>query len=292
MTAGRCHAAAVTGDRTRPRVHGNPGAGEAPRPPRRRVENENRPRPSCRLIRAGSGAAGRVPGGHSGPIRVTGSSRQPREPSPRRAPRDATADGRQRPGGHVVRLGPHPCARPGRPPASAGCGVISLLLLILVAVSCDRAWGVVVLWGRAAQVVGRGSSGTATRPLASDDLALDEQLASPHTPRASTLDGAGQAGFPDGAPDTESLGPLHVARRLGEEELRAFAVARTVVDAHAGDQRVEDGGTHLISSWCVFLVVTKQKGRGSRVTGSAAWRLPSGSGAPTSVDSRLGCPGR
>src|SRR5690349_2258560 len=69
-------------------------------------------------------------------------------------------------------------------------------------------------------------AGTTTRTLAGDDDALDEELSTPHAPRLATLEGPVQAERADRAVDAQGLGVLHVARRLGEPQLRVVHPAR------------------------------------------------------------------
>jgi len=62
--------------------------------------------------------------------------------------------------------------------------------------------------------IGSGSYVVLTWPaasaLAGHDLAADEQLSSPHTPRLPALDRTGQARRPDGAVAAQRLGKLNV----------------------------------------------------------------------------------
>src|SRR6478735_6498920 len=69
-------------------------------------------------------------------------------------------------------------------------------------------------------------AGATSRPLAGDDGALDEELASPNAPRLLTLEGAGEALEPRGAEAAEGLGELHVLGSLGEPELRVVVATR------------------------------------------------------------------
>src|SRR6266700_469966 len=86
-----------------------------------------------------------------------------------------------------------------------------------------------------------GLAGTAPRPLAGDDDALDEELAAPDAPGLLALESALEAGLTDGAVGAHRLGELDVGRGLGEEELGLDAAAGQVV--HDG-VRLEDGQLH------------------------------------------------
>jgi hypothetical protein len=99
---------------------------------------------------------------------------------------------------------------------------------------------------------------TTAGPLARDDDSCDEELSAPHSPRLAPLECTRQALRADGTTAAQRLGELHVARRLGEEELRVLTTARQLLfdDACTEGRRVEDGGTHLVlllSRWGVQL---------------------------------------
>src|SRR3954468_24533010 len=91
-------------------------------------------------------------------------------------------------------------------------------------------------------------AGTATRTLAGHDDALDEELSAPHTPRLATLEGAVEAECADRAVDTESLRELHVARRLGEPQLRVVHPARKARLVHPAGRVVEVAQTRLVGA--------------------------------------------
>ena len=95
-------------------------------------------------------------------------------------------------------------------------------------------------------------------PLAGHDHALDEQLATPDTPRLATLLGAGEAGLTDRAGPAERLGVLDVGRGLGEEDLRVVGPAG---DGYAEvlDLVVERG--ERAARW----VLRRRCGRGDRL---------------------------
>src|SRR3954451_22814407 len=77
---------------------------------------------------------------------------------------------------------------------------------------------------------GSGSHGMlarpATRPLASDHGALNEQLPAPDAPWLLALEGAGEALDARGAEPAERLRELDVLGPLGEPELRVVVAAR------------------------------------------------------------------
>src|SRR5262244_3650677 len=56
--------------------------------------------------------------------------------------------------------------------------------------------------------------------LARHDLAAQEQLAAPDSPRLTALQGAGEARDPDSAPTAHGLGGLNVGWGLREEQVR------------------------------------------------------------------------
>src|ERR1700746_544453 len=56
--------------------------------------------------------------------------------------------------------------------------------------------------------------------LARHDLAAQEQLAAPDSPRLPALYGAGEARDPDGAPSAQGLGGLNVGWGFCEEQVR------------------------------------------------------------------------
>src|SRR5690348_7197604 len=56
--------------------------------------------------------------------------------------------------------------------------------------------------------------------LARHDLAAQEQLAAPDSPRLTALDGAGEARDPHGAPTAQGLGGLNVGWGFCEEQVR------------------------------------------------------------------------
>src|SRR5215469_12651261 len=58
--------------------------------------------------------------------------------------------------------------------------------------------------------------------LARHDLAAQEQLAAPDSPRLPALHGAGEARDPDGAPSAQGLGGLNVGWGFCEEQVRLF----------------------------------------------------------------------
>src|SRR5699024_9564804 len=68
-------------------------------------------------------------------------------------------------------------------------------------------------------------AGAAAGPLAGTDHSLLEELAAPDTPRLTALEGAFEAGGPEGAVQAERLGVLDAGRGLGEPDLRLLALA-------------------------------------------------------------------
>src|SRR3954471_18108516 len=73
---------------------------------------------------------------------------------------------------------------------------------------------------------------TAPTALVGEDLAVREELATPHAPRLTPLDGRGEALVLDRALDAERLGPQDVVELLREEQVheRAGAVGAARVD--------------------------------------------------------------
>ena len=69
-------------------------------------------------------------------------------------------------------------------------------------------------------------AGAATRTLARDHHALEEELASPDAPGLTAFECAVEAQRPDRAVLAQRLGELHVAGRLGEPQLRVVDPAR------------------------------------------------------------------
>jgi hypothetical protein len=69
---------------------------------------------------------------------------------------------------------------------------------------------------------------TATRPLARDDRAALEDLATPDTPRLGPLDRAREALDTQRAVAAERLSHLEVGRRVGEPQVRVVLAARKI----------------------------------------------------------------
>src|SRR5215475_8493685 len=84
-----------------------------------------------------------------------------------------------------------------------------------------------------------GLARAATRPLARDDHAVVEDLATPDTPRLAAVESTSKALDPDRAVDAERLGEFELGRRLGEPQVRIESAARDV-DVHL-DLVVESG---------------------------------------------------
>src|SRR3954465_14646687 len=86
-------------------------------------------------------------------------------------------------------------------------------------------------------------AGTPTGPLARNHHTLDEQLATPHSPRLGTLERSGQALGLQRAGRAKRLRVLDVRRRFGEEEfwrvgptgqvLRRDNLGEDIEEAHA-----------------------------------------------------------
>src|SRR3954447_24935580 len=112
----------------------------------------------------------------------------------------------------------------------------------------DRAADVVSVGARTTSGGDGVLAGTTAGPLAGNDDSCDEELSAPHSPRLAPLERTRQALRADGTTAAQRLGELHVARRLGEEELRVLTTARQLLfdDACTEGRRVEDGGTHLV----------------------------------------------
>src|SRR5262249_24393383 len=81
-----------------------------------------------------------------------------------------------------------------------------------------------------------GLARTSARTLPRDNLASFENLAAPDTPRFAPLDGAAQAGDPDGAVCAVPLSLLEVAGGLGEPQIRILHPAGQIVRTQAGDR--------------------------------------------------------
>ena len=75
------------------------------------------------------------------------------------------------------------------------------------------------------------------RPLARHDRAAQEELAAPDSPELPPLQRSGEAGGPRRALPAESLGRLHVIRRLGEEQLRVICAGQVRTEARHEQQR-------------------------------------------------------
>src|SRR3954447_15019986 len=86
-------------------------------------------------------------------------------------------------------------------------------------------------------------AGTSAGTLAGDDDSCDEELSAPHAPRLAPLERTRQTLHADGTSAAQGLGELHVARRLGEEELRVLTTARQLLCVYACTvgRRVEHG---------------------------------------------------
>jgi len=174
---------------------------------------------------------------------------------------------------------------------------ISVLRIVFVFMDVFRE-GVELTWRSGSDLV---LAGSATWALAGDHHSLKEQLTAPDAPGLTPLECAGEAECLDRALLAQSLGVLHVAGRLGEEQLRVVHSARQqlivdplrcVVEAPESRPRVagelglidavENADVHVsppydLDRWVWQVgqtICEKQKGRGSRF-GSAAWRLPS-----------------
>src|SRR3954467_11666561 len=93
-------------------------------------------------------------------------------------------------------------------------------------------------------------AGTATRPLAGDDGALDEELSTPDAPRLTALEGTVEAERAHRAVDAQGLGVLHIAWRLGEPELRVVNPARQARLVHLAGLIVEVAQTRLVGGAC------------------------------------------
>src|SRR3954447_1863953 len=159
----------------------------------------------------------------------------------------------------------------------------------------DRAADVVSVGARTTSGGDGVLAGTTAGPLAGNDDSCDEELSAPHSPRLAPLERTRQALRADGTTAAQRLGELHVARRLGEEQLRVLTTARQLlyVDARTESRCVEDGGTHLVlllSRWGVQL----RKSERPRIPGFGFRGLEAAGeeGVPTSAGSRHRCPGR
>src|SRR5580704_12445320 len=71
-----------------------------------------------------------------------------------------------------------------------------------------------------------GLDRTAASTLMRHDRAADQQLAAPDTPGLAALERAGQARDPGPASPAHRLRPLHILRRLGEEQLRILPAGK------------------------------------------------------------------
>jgi hypothetical protein len=74
-------------------------------------------------------------------------------------------------------------------------------------------------------------AGPAPRSLARHDRAPQEELAAPDAPGLPPLQRSGEAGGPRRALPAQSLGRLHLIRRLGEEQLRVIRAGQVRTEA-------------------------------------------------------------
>src|SRR5678816_2705874 len=87
-------------------------------------------------------------------------------------------------------------------------------------------------------------AGTPTGPLARNHHTLDEQLATPHSPRLGTLERSGQALGLQRAGRAERLCVLDVRRRFGEEEFwRVGPTGQVLRRGHLGED-IEEAHAH------------------------------------------------
>src|SRR4051812_39513566 len=89
-------------------------------------------------------------------------------------------------------------------------------------------------------------AGAATRALAGDDDSLDEELSTPHAPWLAALESTNEAERAHRAVDAQGLGVLHIARRLGEPELRVVHPARQARLVHLAGLVVEVAQSRLV----------------------------------------------
>src|SRR3954454_4395027 len=216
------------------------------------------------------------------------------EPAVLPAPRDGTSAGRARAGGRASgRVLLRAARREASGRGSRGCRT-SLVSPSNSGGRVAREWtgssGLCQVGGRDGRRLRSRRdlvlAGSPAGALAWDHDTLQEQLATPDAPGLTTFQGAGQALPADRAVLAQGFRLLDVCRGLGEPQLGVVAAARQLllIDpvAHASDDRaVEDADTHLSHLPCDLFsrggssLSGKQKDRGSRVSGSAAWRLPS-----------------
>ncbi|CUR60437.1 hypothetical protein NOCA1210107 [metagenome] len=79
-----------------------------------------------------------------------------------------------------------------------------------------------------------GLAGPASRPLARDHHALEEELASPDAPRLTPFEGSVEAQRLHGAVGAENLGVLHVRGGLGKPQLCVVDAAGQQLLIHSG----------------------------------------------------------
>src|SRR5215469_12982187 len=80
------------------------------------------------------------------------------------------------------------------------------------------------------------------RTLARHDLAAQEQLAAPDSPRLPSLERACEARHPRRAAPAQELRALHVRRGLGEEQVRVVRAGKLVTAWHPGDRGRDGSG--------------------------------------------------
>ena len=89
-----------------------------------------------------------------------------------------------------------------------------------------------------------GLAGPASRPLARDHHALEEELASPDAPRLTPFEGSVEAQRLHGAVGAEGLGVLHVRGGLGKPQLCVVDAAGQQLLIHSGSCVVQ--GSELV----------------------------------------------